>query len=202
MLEKQKYILGSPTEENLIIDIGAGRGNLSAAIKEKGYKLLSCEPSVSLFDKAIKIYSLNHSEFFCMPALEFIDLIEDRKSIPNSIYLWHVLEHIPYSEKILKKIMDSIGENKINILIQMPMLRSDYIYPEHYFLATPDWFNYVSKLTGLKLVEFTQSKEDYFMSGYFSNNPDLDKVEIKRPFRRLSQFERFSIIKDKWLSKS
>jgi 2-polyprenyl-3-methyl-5-hydroxy-6-metoxy-1,4-benzoquinol methylase len=197
MVEKQSWLLGNPNCNHLVLDIGAGRGNLTAALSEHGFDYLSCEPSQKLRKKAIDRYNIPPEKIVNTGATEFIKLVNE-KHIHNktevSIYLWHVLEHIQNSFEILKLVVELFKDKTINLFIQMPMLKSSYIFLEHYFLATPDWFYYISKVTGLKLVSYSWSRKNLFMTGIYSNNDSIPEFELKRPFKSLTQFERLTYL--------
>lgn len=193
MIEKQKHIIGDTDPSHLVLDIGAGRANLSAALNEHGYHFASCEPSEGLYTQAIQNYNLDSSQIKNIDAMTFLE--ETVKSMDGNtkiitIYLWHVLEHIKDSKKVLDFIVKYFSCKRLNIMIQMPMLKSEYIFPEHYFLATPDWYYYLQKFMGLKLVDFSQSNNRMFISGFYSNNCNLNEFKLKRPFRSLTQTER------------
>ncbi len=195
MVQIHEKFIGPPTDTTLVVDIGSGRGNLSAALKDIGYNILSCEPSSNLHRQAINNYKFDKNEYFNLEVEVFLDRVL-KKEISSydsvSIYLWHVLEHISFSKDVVDRIMEVCEGKKINVFIQMPMLKSEYIFPEHYFLATPDWFEFISKQTGLKCIEYFISNKNLYISGFYSNIESFGTVDIKRPFRSLSQFERLS----------
>jgi len=196
MIDKQRWLLGKPASHHLILDVGSGRGNLTAALSEHGFDYLSCEPSQNLRARAIDVYEIPPEKIINISAIDFLQLVRD-KHLSNkteiTIYFWHVLEHIQNSSEIIKLAVELFKDKTINIFIQMPMLKSSYIFPEHYFLATPDWFDFVSKATGLNLVNYSWSRKNLFMTGIYTNNMAMPEFELKRPFKSLTQFERLTL---------
>jgi len=157
----------------------------------------ACEPSKLLYNQAVQNYGLTELDLQNFDAKSFLNDVSQSLSDDTTIitiYLWHVLEHIKESKSIIEYIMKLFSNKKLNIMIQMPMLKSDYIFPEHYFLATPDWIQYISEITELKLVDFSFSKKSLYISGFYSNNDELEELHLKRPFRSLSQFERYDLL--------
>lgn len=190
MLTKQQSVIGMPGLNNIICDIGAGRGNLTAALLELGYHTYACEPSHDLYKKAQCVYDICSDKFYNESAVAFIDRLSDNDVSPNTFYFWHVLEHMIGSAVLLRNIVNLFSGKELNLMIQMPLLKSEYVYPEHYFLATPDWFKYVSSLLGLNIVHFNQSTDSFFATAFLSNNKSLSVVDFKAPFKSLSQFEK------------
>ena len=200
MLNKQETFLASAKKNNEIVcDIGAGRGNLTSALMLKGYNVYACEPSGYLYNKAIKSYNLTSKVLKNADAFEFCDWMEESSIKPSVIYLWHILEHVPNSISLLNRLKQ-ITSDMVTYFIQMPLLCSPYLYKEHYFLATFDWIYYLESVLDCKLIYISHSRNTKYVTAYYSNDKNIPGVDVKRPFRSLTQFERQFILYENWLN--
>lgn len=111
---KQKVnLLGKET--GVLLEIGAGTGELLAACQEKGWMCFGVEPE----EKARKQASKNH-------ALELAETSEKIELAENSIdriVLWHVLEHIPNLQESLRNFKYWL-KNEGELIIGVPNYKS------------------------------------------------------------------------------
>jgi SAM-dependent methyltransferase len=116
-----KYLILRNLSENedLILDYGAGSGSFANYVRKKGYNVQTFEPN----ERAQK-------------EITYKDLtqIHDLQNIkPQIITLWHVLEHTPDPNKILKDLTEILSYNGF-IILALPNYKSfDCKYYKEYW---------------------------------------------------------------------
>jgi 2-polyprenyl-3-methyl-5-hydroxy-6-metoxy-1,4-benzoquinol methylase len=142
-------ILGQPGSEDVICELGSGRGNLTAALAQRGYSVRSCDPSDALNQMAKASYGLTDRQICCSEAEPFLRELKNENLTIRAIILWHVIEHVENPVGLIKLCVDAIVTDGV-ILLQAPMPAPPYIYPEHRFFVTRSWVHRVGQMCGLK----------------------------------------------------
>jgi SAM-dependent methyltransferase len=165
--------LGAPSPDNVVVEIGAGRGGLLKALIDHGYRALGCEPSRQLISLARRQYQLGSDVLFACGAEPFLQELHERGIHPRVIVLWHVLEHIAEPLDLLRKLAAACGPGG-RIIIQVPLLASEYVFPQHYFFCTPATISFIAKAVGLDVVRTDVDFTLLFLTAVFevSANPE------------------------------
>lgn len=137
MVQLMQTQFGAPAAEDLMIEIGAGRGGLLRALLDCGYPALGCEPSAHLVQQARTYFDLDESVLRHESGEELLDRLEAEGVRPRVFILWHVLEHLVDPLGLLSRCTRLLREDG-GLILQLPLLHSAYVYPEHYFFITPD----------------------------------------------------------------
>lgn len=162
-----KPLIGAPTPENLILEVGAGRGGLLKALLELGYSAKGFEPAKKLVSIAKKYYKLTNKQIFHAELSEYLLLINaDTKY--QSVILWHVFEHLEDPLKALKHISKIVAPGG-SIIIQVPLLLETYIFPEHQFFMSHRSFSYVANTLGFSLTHLFYDEQNLYATAAFTN---------------------------------
>ncbi|KAB1596031.1 methyltransferase domain-containing protein [Burkholderia cepacia] len=137
MVELMRAQFGAPAAEDLLVEIGSGRGGLLRALLDHGYRALGCEPSAQLVQLARTYFDLDESVLRHESGHALLDRLEAEGARPRVIILWHVLEHLVDPLQLLSRCARLLREDG-GLILQLPLLHSAYVYPEHYFFVTPD----------------------------------------------------------------
>jgi len=147
--EYQDYF-GHP-KENMICEIGTGRGNLLKALINKGYDSIGCEISEGLYNKSVEVFNFSSSILYNMDAEDFLSVLKEKKKTPTVLVFWHVIEHIPNCLTLLKSFLKHC-KPKVKIIFQTPLLVPEYIYKEHLFFPTTDTYHYIAEQLELDIL--------------------------------------------------
>lgn len=119
-----------------VLELGCGRGCLLNALIHAGYRAQGSEPSQDLTRIARSTFGFHQNTLHT----ETIDDTTARwlKSGEKAdvIFLWHVFEHVSSPIDMLASL-DNILSDKGAMVIQVPLLRTRYLYPEHLCLFSP-----------------------------------------------------------------
>lgn len=152
--------VGTPTKAGLIVDLGAGRGNILHAMRRAGYDAIGCEASSSLAEMARRAFSLSSDVLKSEDIELFLEssVLSERKI--SVILLWHILEHLKNPKEIFERIV-SVSDECAFFFIELPLPTRENIFPAHLFLATPkiaDWIAREFSLTILNIQMLPKRK--------------------------------------------
>ena len=150
-----------------LLDVGAGIGAFSNAMKMAGWNVTGLEPDATARQKAIEKFSL----FLQLPE----NLYQLEKDQFNAITMWHVLEHVHDLHKYLEafhRILKADGK----LFIAVPNYTSydakhyneywaAYDVPRHLYHFSPQSMKTLAKLKGFRVKAF---KPMWFDSFYVS----------------------------------
>jgi hypothetical protein len=156
--------LGSPPA--LVAEIGAGRGGLMAALKTRGYSVVGCEPSRHLCEVAYGHTDVTREELRVESVDSFLSRPEWAARAPRAFILWHVLEHLAEPWDTLRRIGTLCASGDC-VLGQLPLLRSDYLYPEHYFFVTEVALAGLARSSGFDVAAIEYDGAAAFLSFVF-----------------------------------
>jgi predicted O-methyltransferase YrrM len=143
MVRTLRNIIGEPKPDQTILEIGAGRGALVRALKLEGYRVIGCEPSEKLVQQARDVFHLGVEELVQSDAQTFLLDQALAKVKPNVIFIWHVIEHVEKPLEIIKSCFELLPTGG-KILIQVPLLASEYLYAEHICFLSSSTINWIS----------------------------------------------------------
>ncbi|MBC2884666.1 methyltransferase domain-containing protein [Ochrobactrum sp. CM-21-5] len=168
--------LGEPAEKNVVLEIGSGRGGLLKALIDAGYNAIGCEPASKLVDLARRFYSLPPEILFELTADRFIDdVVSTIDTKPRSVILWHVLEHVKNPLLLLKKLAAVLDDDG-SIILQLPLLKKDYVYPEHYYFVSHETPNYIANKLGFTVGDIKYDADNLFVTICFLKSPGANRV--------------------------
>jgi SAM-dependent methyltransferase len=163
-------LLGAPWPDRPVVDVGAGRGNLMAAIAAKGFSVLGCEPGERLVELARRTYGFDDQILACAEGLPFLLQLEQSRVQPSVVFMWHVIEHVEAPLALLRQACELVGRDGA-VILQAPMAESRYIYPEHIFFVTRAWGYRMAERLGMRLLINDVSCVEQFVSVAFCH-PD------------------------------
>jgi 2-polyprenyl-3-methyl-5-hydroxy-6-metoxy-1,4-benzoquinol methylase len=145
-----------------ILDYGCGTAQLLGYLKKKGWSVCGVEPSA--IARANADQNIDPSE-----------VMEDLSQVTNTydvITLWHVLEHIPQPEDLLRQLQRHLTPTG-RILIAVPNLNTwestkygsnwaAYDTPRHLWHFTQDSMARIAKKTNLQIIEIIPMIQDAF----------------------------------------
>lgn len=149
-----------------VFDIGAGRGNLTAAAVQAGYAVNACEPSQALSQTAQKIYELPEGVLETSGVTEFLARHAAKVGTVSIIFLWHVLEHLKRPVDVLADLRPFLRPDGV-ILCQGPMLSRHNLFPAHRLLHTPRNIAWLARELDLKLLRIDYSRQESFITFKF-----------------------------------
>lgn len=154
--------LGAPAEERWVAEIGAGRGGLLAALKARGYRVIGCEPSPVLSGIGRRYGGLTDEELRTEGVDDLLAHLEKARTPVRTFFLWHVLEHLREPWDTLRRIA-ALCQPGDHVLVQCPLVRSDYVYPEHYFFLTETAISGLAESSGFELARLDYDPERAFV---------------------------------------
>jgi 2-polyprenyl-3-methyl-5-hydroxy-6-metoxy-1,4-benzoquinol methylase len=163
MLEKLRadgYIPGRAQTDACILDVGSGRGCLLRALLDEGYQAIGCEPSSGLVEMARRHLRLSPSVLWNCDGYAFLNQLFYRGLAADSVFLWHVLEHVAYPIDLLRKAC-CVLRSGATLLAQVPLLRSHYLIPEHLSFISESSAPIIAQMLCLRLELCEQTSESY-----------------------------------------
>lgn len=137
--------------DQVVYDLGAGRGNLLASLLANGHKAMGCEPSVELAARARVVYGLAEHELITTDILAFLTERPADRGKVAAIFLWHVLEHLSDAVEVLRLCANFLSDTGV-IIAQGPLLAPEYVYREHNFLHSESNIKWLADTAGLKVL--------------------------------------------------
>ena len=172
-----------PSDGNYLdfIDVGAGCGHFTSGLLNIGQKGIAVEPSHFLCSIAANVFKIDRANIWQKKALESIcTLKKSNKRVRYAIF-WHSLEHmIDFKEtvNICKEILVDDGK----IIIQLPGLLTEYIYPQHLFFIDEFSLENFGVILGLKLMKSDIDLSRLFFTGVYTLAKDSSRSIKTRKF--------------------
>ncbi len=158
--------LGAPAPDRWICEIGAGRGGLLGALKARGYRVVGCEPSPLLCERARRFAALAEDELLLCSADALFDRIEADRWPVRVFFLWHVLEHLARPWDTMRRMAQLLKPGDL-VIAQCPLLRTDWLYPEHYFFVTEPALVGLAESSGFEVSRLEYDHERAFVAFVF-----------------------------------
>ncbi len=158
----------SSHEKNSIdfVDIGAGPGSLTSSLLNSGQIGYAVEPSRFLCGIAENTFKIDRSNLINKPAQEALQNLKQSGVKVRYLIFWHSLEHISGFKDILK-ICKEILVDDGRIIVQLPGLLKDHIFPEHLFFVDDFSIANFGTANGFSLVKQEIDYSNFFFTGIF-----------------------------------
>lgn len=154
-----------------ILDLGGGRGLLTKALLNSGYRARGCDASAELVRIGRVHLDIPESLYTKEDILSFSKRYESTLGNQvGAIFLWHVIEHLENPLTVLKSLKDLLRPDGV-IIAQGPLLDKNYIFPEHRFLHSESNIGWIAKELDMKLLFLDSHSEERFAS-FVLSNPD------------------------------
>lgn len=160
--------LGVPSLSRRILEIGAGRGGLLRALRDVGYSAYGCEPATKLVAIAREHYGLSADILMNIEA-ESMLARTDHDYDYDVVILWHTLEHFSNPLDIMHQVSHVTSPDGV-IIIQVPLMRQSYIYPEHYYFCSHESLSYIAAQIRFNLIDVMYDHENLYVTAVFSRN--------------------------------
>jgi len=168
MFRFKRYLIKRYSNGAKLLDYGSGVGNFSKFMTDNGFSVLAVEPD----KRAMKI-SISKS----VNTVSHLKMLSEKKRF-NTITLWHVLEHIPDSHKIIAELKLHLDKKGI-MFIAVPNLNSyDCLYyksnwaaldvPRHVWHFTSSGIQTLMQSSGFEIVNRHPLWFDAFYIAYLS----------------------------------
>lgn len=185
-LRWKEGILQKLSPSRTILDYGCGTAQLLGYLKQHGWKICGVEPSATARAHA------DHN-------VDSTELKEQLSEVPSRydlITLWHVLEHVPQPENLLKELQQYLTPTG-TILIAVPNLNTwestkygdtwaAYDTPRHLWHFTRKSMTNLAKITNLKIVDVIPMVQDAFyvsmLSEKYKNHGQLGLSQFAAGF--------------------
>lgn len=150
--------------ESEILDLGGGRGLLTKALLERGYRARGCDASAELVRIGRTYLDIPDHLYTTEDILSFSKHYKSTPGHPaGAIFLWHVIEHLEDPLNVLRSLKDLLRSDGI-IIAQGPLLDKNYIFPEHRFLHSESNIGWLAKELDMKLIFLDSYSEERFAS--------------------------------------
>lgn len=160
--------LGDPTAHGVIVDVGAGRGNILHAVRRLGYDVRGCEPSAALTAIGRSAYLLGPEILENVDAERFLTRLAAGTKPISAFVLWHVLEHLRNPMRLLARCLE-IATDPL-FFIELPLAIGEDIFDEHLFFPTPLTLLWLAEHHQLQ-VQLLQITEDQRLRVFYSRQP-------------------------------
>ncbi|WNG46441.1 methyltransferase domain-containing protein [Archangium minus] len=155
-------VLGAPGADRWVCELGAGRGGLLGALKARGYPVLGCEPSPALRELGLRYAGVTPEELRHQPVHGLLELLERERTPVRTFIFWHVLEHLRDPWAVLRRVAGLCAPGD-HVIVQCPLVRADYVFPEHYFFLTEGTILGLAESSGFELVRLDYDHERSFV---------------------------------------
>jgi SAM-dependent methyltransferase len=144
-------LLGPPASAGAVLDLGAGRGALVAALRDAGYDGRGCEPSGALAERGRRAFGLSPEHLVAAPAEEWLAELSRADVSIGAVFLWHVIEHVAAPLALVRAIARALRPGR-HLFIQAPCLMVEWLYPEHLVLFTEPAVHALARNSGFDVV--------------------------------------------------
>ncbi len=190
LLTLANWLLGQIDKSDpAILEIGAGRGLLTATFFELGNDILGVEPSNKLADQARSVFDLG-SRLVCDTAGNFFSKSKKKYDI---LVMWHVLEHLDKPLDVLRSAARSLSDGGV-MAIQTPLPLERFVYPGHLFFPDFSTYHYLATFLNLRVKFIDFDPENSFITCLLENADknsvgDNFDVEENHMSKILNRFE-------------
>jgi ubiquinone biosynthesis O-methyltransferase len=111
LAERLKFILKNVREDSKVLDMGCGRGDISARVAEKAGSVVAMDVCPQAIDKANEVNKADNIEFFCGCIEEY-----KREGKFDAVLLIDIVEHLSDFEAVLPEIADKLKKGGILVI--------------------------------------------------------------------------------------
>lgn len=122
LMQYHDFFIDNITENDTVLDIGCGKGELAGDMAKKAKQVSGIEISKTSYEFAISNYKADNLTFINADALQY-----DFNNRVSTITLSNVLEHIENRPEFLKNLKSKYNPDKI--LIRVPLFDRDWRVP-------------------------------------------------------------------------
>jgi len=169
----KKYLPESGTK---VFEIGSGRGGMLAAFRAEGFAVEGCEASSHLAGLGRQAFGLDEATLANVPVVDFLPAVKAHEG-PKSIVLWHVLEHLTDAGSVWSELV-KLCRSGDTLVLQLPCLVTQYIYPEHLFFPTEATILRLAARGGLDVLELSYDHERSFLTVVLKRNGSVSVPAI------------------------
>jgi 2-polyprenyl-3-methyl-5-hydroxy-6-metoxy-1,4-benzoquinol methylase len=173
--ERKGFLNKSNCASQNILELGAGRGCLLKALRQRGYPARGSDPARELVEKSRERFGFDDNVFANETAEGTIQRLTVTRFNADAIFLWHVLEHVPQPLQLLMSL-HAILKNSGLIIAQVPMLDSRYLYAEHLFLFSRPSAERIAFLSSLTCIYADVDPPTNFLTLVLKKDRDLKPV--------------------------
>jgi SAM-dependent methyltransferase len=145
-----------------VLELGAGRGGLMEALRRQGFTVLGCEPAGRLTQLARKAFGFDEQTLHHAEAEDFLKWFDDTGRKAQTVFLWHVLEHIPEPYPLLRRIAGILKDGGL-LIGQVPLLDREYIYETHLAFLNEPALHHAASQCGFAVEQFNYDIKNRFM---------------------------------------
>lgn len=160
-----------------VVELGAGRGALTAALARDGHIVASSEPAVDLVESARAVLDLTVDEIQPFEAFEHLNHLP--QDSVGSVVMWHVVEHLEDSWEVLRACTSRLVESG-TLILQVPMAAPEWLYEAHRFVVLPGFAEALAARLDMFLAYVNVDIERLFMTVILSRS-DIPTVDMRPP---------------------
>jgi SAM-dependent methyltransferase len=134
-----------------VAEIGCGRGSMLEALRRRGCAVIGTEPVATLRENARRRYHFSPEELWDLEGFEFIRQVRARGIQVQTVFLWHVLEHVPAPLALLRAVAVEWPSVEA-IVLQVPLPVARYLYPEHLVFFSEETMVFIADHLGFRVA--------------------------------------------------
>lgn len=157
-----------PLSDLTFLDFGCGRGYAALAAAASCRRAVACDYDLAAFQSVVT--SLRNAG--SLP--DNIVAIADLASAPDGfdiIFMWHVLEHLPYPSAFWRDRQRYLRP-EATFIVQSPMFRPEYVINAHFVFFTEPSLQRWAQEIGAAAVEFRYDVPRAFIALHARTNPN------------------------------
>lgn len=160
------------------LDIGAGRGNFTAALAQAGYDVIGLEPSTRLCLEGREFYNLAEEQLVPESFEDFYQRNDGQRF--ELIVAWHVLEHVPKPKDFLTKISDLLADDGV-LFLQVPGLSENHFHELHLCFFSSKLLQNLARAVGLTISYLEWDFERLFITCVMVSGAISHQTGIETP---------------------
>lgn len=161
-------------ESAIVLDVGSGRGALTAAFNKIDCQATGIEASSKFTDHAASVFE-QLGNYINADIHDFLKNDEDRKY--DIVLFWHVVEHIDSPLDAIVMASRKLKKNGL-MAIQIPLPIKNYVYPEHLFFPTFKTFDYLSEKANLQIIKLDVDTDNAFITCFMKRDVSFQEKEL------------------------
>jgi 2-polyprenyl-3-methyl-5-hydroxy-6-metoxy-1,4-benzoquinol methylase len=138
------------------LDFGAGKGNVAIKAASLFQRSIVCEWDTRCLERTLAAIGRPAS----------LEVARDLKAVKGPVdvlFMWHVLEHLPYPSSFWRQHRHRLAEDA-TIFLQIPLFRAQHVVHSHYIFWTEKSLTRWADVLDAKPVHFGYDVENGFLS--------------------------------------